>query len=305
MMDPELIDVIMCTWNSNKSCFSKCLLSIKREVGVHHFIVIDRYSSDGTLRAVRSVFPGAKIYQTNANLANARRIGITHVDTRYFAFIDDDIEVSEGWFSELISLIKSGKQIGAIQGSMKYYVDYLEKASVRAQKFELSLGKGHTKQITNRGLTNNTVLVAEIVRDFNPPGIIHSWEDFLLTQHVIKKGYRWLETDKAQVTNYGDFASSYLSELWRFFQRGKWHGAGDRLVHRHSSSFVRSVSNILLSSSKSILYSLIISILISDPRALLLRISGQLGYLKGFFSADKNIVPYELHHARNTFAAFD
>jgi glycosyltransferase involved in cell wall biosynthesis len=304
-MDLESIDVIMCTWNSNNFCFPKCLLSIKREVGVHHFIVIDRYSSDGTLGAVRSVFPYAKIYQTNANLANARRIGITHVDTRYFAFIDDDIEVSKGWFAELISLIKSGKQIAAIQGSVRYYLDYLEKASARAQKFELSIGKGHTREITGRGLTNNTVLVTEIVRDFNPPSIIHSWEDFLLTQHVTKKGYKWLETDKAQVTNYGDFASSYLGELRRFFQRGKWHGAGDRLVHKYSSSFVQAVSYLLLSSFKSILYSLIIAILVSDPRALLLRISGQLGYLKGFFCVNKNIVPYELHQARNTLPALD
>lgn len=188
MIDPELIDVIMCTWNSNKFYFPKCLLSIKREVGVHHFIVIDRYSSDGTLGVMRSVFPNAKIYQTNANLASARRIGITHVDTRYFAFIDDDIEVSEGWFAELISLIKSGKQIGAIQGSARYYVDYIEKASACAQKFELSLRKIHTREITGRGLTNNTIIMTEIVKDFNPSSVIHSSGRFPVDAARYKKG---------------------------------------------------------------------------------------------------------------------
>jgi glycosyltransferase involved in cell wall biosynthesis len=305
MMNPELIDVIMCTWNSNKFYFQKCLLSIKRTVDVHHFIVIDRFSSDGTLEVVRSVFPNAKICQTNARLASARRIGISQVDTRYFAFIDDDIEVSEGWFTELISLIKGGKQIAAVQGSMRYCVDYIEKASARAQKFELNLRRGHTRAITGRGLTNNTLLATEIVRDFNPPHNIHSWEDFLLTQHITKKGYKWLETDKAQVTNYGDLDSSYLGELRRFFQRGKWHGAGDRLVHKNSYSSVRSIAYLLLSSFKSVLYSLIIAILVSDPRALILRMSGQLGYLKGFFSANKNIVPYELHKARNALKVAD
>ncbi len=254
---------------------------------------------------MRSVFPNAKIFQTLANLASARKIGITQVDTRYFAFIDDDIEISEGWFAELISLIKREKQVAAIQGSVRYYVDFIEKASARAQKFELSLRKGHMKEIAGRGLTNNTVLMTEIVRDFNPPSTIHSWEDFLLTQHVIKKGYKWVETDTAQVTNYGDFVSSYLGELGRFFKRGKWHGAGDRLVHKHSSSFVRAIAYLLLSSFKSILYSLIIAILVSDPRALLLYVSGQLGYLKGFFSANKNIVPYELHQARSAFTALE
>jgi len=212
MMDPESIDVIMCTWNSNKSYFRKCLLSIKREIGIHHFILVDRYSSDGTLEVVQSIFPNVKIFQTVANLASARKIGITLVDTRYFAFIDDDIEVSEGWFAELISLIKSRKQIGAIQGSVRYYVDYLEKARARAQRFGLIRRKVHTKEITGRGLTNNTVILTEIVRDFNPPSIIHSWEDFLITQHVTKKGYKWLEIDTAKVINYGDFDSSYLGE---------------------------------------------------------------------------------------------
>ena len=108
MMDPEPIDVIMCTWNSNKLHFRKCLLSVKREVPVHHFIVMDRYSSDGTIGAVRSVFSDAKVFQTTANLAMAQRIGVKHVDTRYLAFIDDDIELSEGWFRKMISFIKGG-----------------------------------------------------------------------------------------------------------------------------------------------------------------------------------------------------
>lgn len=305
MIHSELIDVIMCTWNSNKFYFRKCLLSIKREVGVHHFVVVDRYSSDRTLEVVRSVFPNAKIFQTNANLANARRIGIAHVDTRYFAFIDDDIEVSEGWFAELMSLIKGGKQIAAIQGSVKYYVDYIEKTSERSKKFMLGLRKGHIIEITDRGLTNNTILATDIVRDFNPPSIIHSWEDFLLTQHVIEKGYKWVETDTAQVTHYGDFAISYLGELRKFYQRGIWHGAGDRLVHAHSSSFVRAIADLLLGSFKRILYSLVMAILASDPRQLLLRICGELGYFNGFFSANKNNVPYELHPARSALAALD
>lgn len=94
MIDPESIDVVMCTWNSNKLHFRKCLLSIKKEVEVHHFIVIDRYSCDGTVEVVRSVFPSARIFQTAANLGTAQRIGIKHMDVRYLASFDDDIELS-------------------------------------------------------------------------------------------------------------------------------------------------------------------------------------------------------------------
>jgi glycosyltransferase involved in cell wall biosynthesis len=293
MTDLEPIDVIMCTWNSNKPYFRKCLRSVRREVDLHHFIVIDRYSSDQTLEVVRSVFPDAKIFQTAVNLACARGIGIANVDTRYFAFIDDDIEVSDGWFTELISFIKGGKQVGAVQGFVRLYVDYLNKAIM----FELSRRKGHVKEVTARGYTNNTLLVTEIVRDLNFLPSVHSWEDFLITQHVMKKGYKWFETDQAQVTNYGDADWSYFAELRRYLLRGKWHGAGDRLVHIHSSSFVRGIAHLLLSSFKGILYAMIIAIAVSDPRILPTRFFGQLGYLVGFLYADKNIVPYKLHTA--------
>ena len=42
--DSELIDVVMCTWNSHRPWFHKCLFSIKREIPVHQFILVDRYS---------------------------------------------------------------------------------------------------------------------------------------------------------------------------------------------------------------------------------------------------------------------
>jgi glycosyltransferase involved in cell wall biosynthesis len=290
MTASESIDVVMCTWNSNRFYFRRCLASVKKEVDVHHFIVIDRFSSDGTLEVVRSVFPDAKIFQTAANLGHARRIGITYVDTRYFAFVDDDIELSDGWSTKLISLIKRGNQIGAVQGFARYFIDYLDKE----EKLLLSRRKQLNREITDRGYTYNTVLETDIVRDFDPPHIIHSWEDFLMTQHVIRKGYKWLETSQVQVTHYRDAEMSYLSELRTYFLRAKWDGAGDRLVHIPQSSVGWRVANQLLNSSRSILYSLIIAIVVLDPRILPFRFLGQVGYLSGFLSPRKNMVPYPL-----------
>jgi glycosyltransferase involved in cell wall biosynthesis len=290
MVSPESIDVIMCTWNSNKPYFRRCLLSIKREVNVHHIIIIDRYSSDGTLEAVAGVFPESMIFQTNANLASARRIGIAHVDTEYFAFIDADIEVSSGWFTSLISLVKSGKQIAAVQGFARYYISYLAKE----QKLILGRRKCHVKEITDRGYTYNTILMTRVVRDFNPPEMIHSHEDFLLTQHIIKKGYKWLETDQAQVVHYRDAGRSYLDELQNYVQRTKWDGSGNRLVHMRSRSTTWGIVDFLLDSSKILLYCFVETILISDPRMLLYKFLGQFGYLDGFVSAYENVVPYKL-----------
>lgn len=89
------IDVVMCTWNSNQPYFEKCLKSVKREVPVHHFIVVDRFSRDGTVNVIKKYFEPTVVY-SNENLAKARMIGINLVDTEYFAFVDDDMELPKG-----------------------------------------------------------------------------------------------------------------------------------------------------------------------------------------------------------------
>jgi glycosyltransferase involved in cell wall biosynthesis len=291
MVDLEPIDVVMCTWNSNKFYFRKCLLSIKKEVDVHHFIVIDRNSSDGTLEVVRSVFPNAEIFQTDANLACARRIGITHVDTRYFALIESDIEVYEGWFRKAISLIKSDRQIGAVQGFTRYYPSYMDKP----RAFELGRRKEPVREITERGFAHDIVLTTELVRDFNPPPAVHSWGDYLMTQHIIRKGCKWLETSEAQAMHYVFVNGDYFSDLRKNILKGKWNGAGDRLVNPHSSSTSRAIVRLVLGLFTTTLAFLRVSIAVLDPRISLLNFLGYTGYLNGFLSPNENNVPYKLH----------
>jgi glycosyltransferase involved in cell wall biosynthesis len=50
------VDVAMCTWNSNKPWFKSCLAAIKREIPFCHFIVVDRFSVDGTVEVVKRFF---------------------------------------------------------------------------------------------------------------------------------------------------------------------------------------------------------------------------------------------------------
>jgi glycosyltransferase involved in cell wall biosynthesis len=51
-------------------------------------------------------------------LAQARKLGISHVETEWFAFIDSDITLFQGWFRLLNSLKDDG--IGGIQGLDQY-----------------------------------------------------------------------------------------------------------------------------------------------------------------------------------------
>ena len=111
------IDVIMPTWNSNKPYFKRVLVAIKKYVPLHHLIIIDRFSGDGTLEIARNIFHEDElvVIRSSARLAHARWIGIKHVDTPFFAFIDDDVEVMANWFKECYRVISLSRRIAAVQ----------------------------------------------------------------------------------------------------------------------------------------------------------------------------------------------
>jgi len=108
------IDVIMPTYNSNRPYFRQVLERIKLYVPVHKLIVIDKYSTDGTLEVIKKYFPDALIIQTKASLAQARKIGVNYADCEIIAFIDDDVFITERWFHMLYFLMSHFQNIGMI-----------------------------------------------------------------------------------------------------------------------------------------------------------------------------------------------
>jgi hypothetical protein len=52
----DSIDMMMLTKNFNKPYFRRVLRAIKQEIPVHHFIVVDGYSTDGTVDVVKEFF---------------------------------------------------------------------------------------------------------------------------------------------------------------------------------------------------------------------------------------------------------
>jgi len=67
-LSSDKVDVVICTWNSNKPWFKRCLYSIKREIPICHLIVVDRFSKDGTQETIRRLFPEAIIIESDLNL---------------------------------------------------------------------------------------------------------------------------------------------------------------------------------------------------------------------------------------------
>ena len=130
------------------------------------------------------------IINTSVPLGRARMLAIQDVTLEFFAFIDDDMEIEKGWLEELLPLFKNPK-IGAVSGICEY--------RGLGAKYDEAVNKyrRHRKYLKRgeRGYTHNVIFRTEVVKDWRPSHKeLSVYEDYELTQHVLKKGYLWLDT---------------------------------------------------------------------------------------------------------------
>jgi glycosyltransferase involved in cell wall biosynthesis len=235
------VDVVMCTWNSNKAYFEKCLRSIAKEIPVHHFIDIDSFSTDGTVSVIKRYFPEAVIVTANLDLANKRRLGISHVDTPIFAFIDDDIVLSKGWLKPLMASL-TDDNVGAAQG--RAFPSYTIFQHVKYPTDKIVLTKSDPDLY--RGETHNTLIKTDLVKDWGPP-MPNAAEDILLKYHLFSKNKTWVY-DRGVVVHHYIFDDKPM--LRKQFAKSSWGGANHRVVglwHSTTKRILLFVYGILLS----------------------------------------------------------
>jgi glycosyltransferase involved in cell wall biosynthesis len=220
------IDVVMCTYNSRRrGLLSLALKSIRDYVPLNRLIVIDKYSDDGTVELVKQLFPDNSIVvRTDANIAHARYLGIKLVRTEFFAFIDDDAVILPHWWQTLYNYMMPN--VGAVEGSYiqlpdvhRSLHDYLRSGSTSADILErLSIKELTRRDVIIHGLNpvrstlSNVIIRKEAVVDWRPPTRAGAYEDYLITQHVISKGFRWIVVDKP-VTLHGAPPKDKLSKI--------------------------------------------------------------------------------------------
>jgi glycosyltransferase involved in cell wall biosynthesis len=274
------VDVVMCTWNSNKRYFIKCLNSIKREVPIHCFVLIDRFSRDGTVETVRKVFPNAKIIRLNARLGVSRKRGIELVDTKFFVFVDSDIELCNGWFKQIVTHLDP--KTGAIQGSLAFtrepltaWFNWLHSIQVRFKetfKRKVIIITAENSEVL-RGCTHNTLIRTCLVKDWEPPTILSAYEDHLLLRHLLRKGY------KAKIIlNPPAAIHHWVFNLNEWLKRSKWGAAGARIImYRNWSTW-----SLIRDSLRRIVGALFASLQTKQPMILPYIILSQLGRIEGW-----------------------
>lgn len=275
------VDVVMCTWNSNKPYFARCLKSIKREIPVHHLVVVDRYSQDGTIDAVSRHFGSALVaVKSEENLAKARMIGISRVDTEYFVFVDSDVELPQGWFKRLVSYVDD--DVGACHDhgfAVHLLIMFLLTKWMGLDK------KAITDVTLNnmsryRGCTHSTIVRTDLVKDWKPSSSLSAYEDWMILKHVVTKGYRW------RIVNQYNVKHHTPRNLRECFQKVKWTFAGARITGFEHISVARLPAHFLFLG----IQALRASIRYKEPRILPIIFILRLSQIEGYLGWNKFIV---------------
>ena len=94
--------------------------------------VADNASTDNSIAVIKEQFPSITIIQNDGNygFASGYNVALQQVEEEYYALVNSDIEVTEGWLAPIVSLFDSQAAIGIIQPKILDYKnkDYFEYA---------------------------------------------------------------------------------------------------------------------------------------------------------------------------------
>ena len=177
------VDVVLLTKNSEK-VLEKCLESVYQNVPVNQLIVVDGYSTDGTLEILddfNSKYHNVTVTFDKGTRATAREKGIRQVKTDWFMFVDSDVVVCKNWYEK--ALKHADETAGAVWG--------IEVWSTIQNQATLKMFLWLTRKIFDlRGGTHDTLVRTDLVRDIEIPKNLHVFEDAYIKDWITKKGYK-------------------------------------------------------------------------------------------------------------------
>lgn len=125
------IAVVILNWNGAKLLeqFLPSILEYSDEAKIY---VADNASTDNSISVIKEQFPLITIIQNDGNYGFAKgyNLALQQVEEDYYALVNSDIEVTEGWLTPILSIFDSEPNIAIIQPKILDYKnkDYFEYA---------------------------------------------------------------------------------------------------------------------------------------------------------------------------------
>jgi len=244
------IDVILLTKNSEPT-LEKCLDSIFENIPIRRVIIVDGFSTDGTLDILQRYhekYHNIVVIFDKGTKATGRQKGIELVNTEWFMFVDSDVILCKDWFKKAEKLITP--EVGAVWG-MNFDITGKGKGWIKWSK----IGRGPSfsdiqfEQFKVRGGCHDILIRTEAAKGIKIPSDLNVYEDAYIKRYIEKRGWRVLATkDPFCIHDRSAFHPSVNNVIERVSLEAKYGS----LIHNASSHLLR---NLLLAPIKaSLLY---------------------------------------------------
>jgi glycosyltransferase involved in cell wall biosynthesis len=168
--------------------------------------------SDKYLENIRKVVPVNRILvERSRPVGVSRQRCIEWVETDFFVFLDDDCILKEGWFDEMFQKMDKlvGLNVGLI-GTVGQFkgLGKVEKSINQFQGTQL-------RKLGDRGVELCASLCKnEAFKGWISPLDLSAYEDFILTNYIISKGYAWVKVDSDKVDHNWSWDKVKSNGLW-------------------------------------------------------------------------------------------
>jgi len=235
------LEVFIPTFNSERT-LTDCLKSVQAAIPNAQILVIDKLSTDNTLKIARKF--GARSVSRDSNLGEVRTLICERAVGPWFFMVDSDVILGKEWFSEMIKhkdeLSRTDPRIGALSSSVSDKHTVLDEDIKKAHdiffrwKEKTSIVADAPKKNPRRMLTCAVLLSKEACKGFSSTAFC--FEDYELQKHIEKQGY---STYIVKATAWHDLLISKAN----LKKRSRCQGAGMRM--HGETSFLRLLASAL------------------------------------------------------------
>jgi hypothetical protein len=123
-----LVWIIIVNWNGNADTLA-CLASLRKSnYQPRHILVVDNASSDGSVAAIRALFPEVEVLanEKNERFAHANNQGMQRALTTgadFVLLLNNDTEVAPDFLGHLVSAANSRREVGMVAPKIYYHHD--------------------------------------------------------------------------------------------------------------------------------------------------------------------------------------
>lgn len=110
------VAVVILNYNG-RELLQKFLPSVIQFSGGAHIVVADNNSTDGSADLILTNFPSISLIKipTNLGFCGGYNFALQRVEAEYYVLLNSDIEVTEGWLNQMLSLLESQQNVAAVQ----------------------------------------------------------------------------------------------------------------------------------------------------------------------------------------------